>query len=198
MKFEEEFITLVKELFPSIDPYIAANVKNSVQQFYKDGKTFSCYNASALKGITQGDIISNVTFAIIDSEGEIATYRTAGLVLSNSCDIENDDYILLAPFEPINQLGFDQSQINELKMNTLYGYIYFPDVSEEQVAVNLSRICALPKKIIRNSLKNKTMEIKHSLNLVGFYLLLCKLTIHFMRPEDTDLQNEREHLVYSY
>ena len=50
------------------------------------------------------------------------------------------------------------------------------------------------QKNTKNILKNKTRI--YSLNLIGFYLLICKLTIHFLRPEDTGVQNSRQRLDF--
>lgn len=53
----------------------------------------------------------------------------------------------------------------------------------------------MPKHYLENGIENNKMRIKHSLNLVGFYLLLCKLTIHFMRSEDKQLQLKENILI---
>lgn len=194
--FDEDFIDFVTELFPSISPYTQAQTKTSLSQFYKNGKTFECFNAVKLNGICQGDIIDNITFFKISEDGKLNKYTGQGIILSNSCDIENDDYILIAPFYPINSTGFKEEKIKDLKNNRIYGLMYFPDVSEESVFVDFSQIQSFPKTYIKDGIKNKKLFHKHSLNLVGYYLLLCKLTIHFMRPEDSNLQKDREHIEF--
>lgn len=196
MIFDTSFIDFVISLFPSISPYVQEQTKHSLEQFYEHGKTFECYNTKTLDGICQGDIIENVKVPIIGMDGSINIAERTVLIISNSCDIENDDYILIALFYFFNEGDFSQSQITELKNNRFFGKMYFPDVSEEEMFADFSHIQSLPKQYFDNGIKNKKMHIKHSLNLVGFYLLLCKLTIHFMRPEDKQLQSDREHIDF--
>lgn len=196
MTFDTSFIDFVTSLFPSINPYIQEQTKHSLEQFYEHGKTFECYNNKKLEGICQGDIIENVNVPIIGLDGSISSAIRTVLIISNSCDIENDDYILIAPFYSFDEIGFSKSQITELKNNRFFGKMYFPDISEEEIFADFSYIQSMPKHYLENGIKTNKMRIKHSLNLVGFYLLLCKLTIHFMRPEDKQLQSEREHIDF--
>jgi hypothetical protein len=197
MAFDEEFIEFVKELFPSINPYTKEQVKNSIEQFNERGTTFSCYNDCDLAGICQGDIFRGVPFIKIAEDGSITKSVREGIVLSNSCDIEHDDYILVSPFYSFEEGDLSENQIAQVKKNLAYGYIYFPDESGETNFADFSQIESLPKSCIENGLSSGKMNKKHSLNLVGYYLLVCKLTIHFLRPEDTVLQGERKHLEYS-
>ena len=196
MILDTSFIDFVTSLFPSISPYVQEQTKHSLEQFYEQGKTFECYNEKSLGGLCQGDIIENVKVPIIDIDGSINITERTVLIISNSCDIENDDYILIAPFYSFKEGCFSQSQITELKNNRFFGKMYFPDVSEEEMFADFSYIQSMPKHYFFDGINNNKMHIKHSLNLVGFYLLLCKLTIHFMRPEDKQLQQDREHIDF--
>ncbi|MGI5093258.1 hypothetical protein [Treponema socranskii] len=196
MIFDASFIDFVTSLFPSINPYVQEQTKHSLEQFYEHGKTFECYNNKPLDGICQGDIIENVNVPIIGIDGSINMAKRTVLIISNSCDIENDDYILIAPFYSFDEGCFSKSQIIELKNNKFFGKMYFPDVSEEEIFADFSYIQSMPKQYFIDGIKINQMRIKHSLNLVGFYLLLCKLTIHFMRPEDKQLQSGREHIDF--
>ncbi len=196
MTIDNSFVDFVTSLFPSISPYVQEQTKQSLEQFYTKGRTFECYNTRKLDGICQGDIIENVNVPKIGLDGEISSAIRTVIVLSNSCDIEQDDYILVAPFFSFKEAEFTKSQIVEVKSNKFFGKMYFPDVSEEPMYADFSYIQSLPKVYFQKSLENKSMNIKHSLNLVGFYLLLCKLTIHLMRPEDKQLQSERERIDF--
>lgn len=196
MILDTSFIDFVTSLFPSISPYVQEQTKHSLEQFYEREKTFECYNNKKLDGICQGDIIENVNVPVIGNDGSINIAKRTVLIISNSCDIENDDYILVAPFYSFSESGLSKTQLVELKNNRFFGKMYFPDVSEEEMFADFSYIQSLPKEYFYNGIKSNTMHIKHSLNLVGFYLLLCKLTIHFLRPEDKQLQLDREHIDY--
>lgn len=197
MTLDESFVDFVKSLFPSINPYTQEETKRSLLQFYEKGKSFECYNTACLEGICQGDIIEGVPVYRISQDGTLGTVIRTVIVLSNSCDIENDDYILVAPFFSFSEAELSKSQIEEMKLNKFYGKLYFPDVSEEPMFTDFSFAQSFPKSCLETSLKKGTMKTRHSLNLVGYYLFLCKLTVHFMRPEDSDLQKERERIDYS-
>ena len=121
MIFDASFIDFVTSLFPSISPYIQEQTKQSLEQFYAHGKTFECYNNKSLEGICQGDIIENVNVPMIEVDGSINSAKRTVLVISNSCDIENDDYILIAPFYSFVEAGLSESQISELKSNKFFG-----------------------------------------------------------------------------
>ena len=196
MIFDNSFIDFVTSLFPSISPYTQLQTKNSLEQFYENGKTFECYNSKSLDGLCQGDIISNTPVIKVGTDGTLLKSIRTVIVLSNSCDIENDDYILVAPFYSFTEAELTDSQIVEMKRNRFYGKMYFPDVSEEEMFADFSFVQALPKSLICNNLRENKSYLIHSLNLVGYYLLLCKLTIHFMRPEDTGVQKSRDRIDY--
>lgn len=196
MIFDNSFIDFVTSLFPSISPYTQLQTKYSLEQFYEKGKTFECYNSKSLDGLCQGDIVSNIPVIKVENDGRLLKSIRAVIVLSNSCDIENDDYILVAPFYSFTEAELSESQIVEMKQNRIYGKMYFPDVSEEEVFVDFSFVQSLPKSLILRNLREKKSHLIHSLNLVGYYLLLCKLTIHFMRPEDSGVQKSRDKIDY--
>ena len=196
MNFDNTFIDFVSSLFPSISPYIQAQTKLSLEQFYEKGKTFECYNTKSFDDLCQGDIIENIPIIKVAKNGKLEKALRTVIILSNSCDIENDDYILVAPFYSFTEAELSESQINEMKQNRFYGEMYFPDVSEEEMFADFSFIQALPKGFIYKSISEKKSRVLHSLNLVGYYLFLCKLTIHFMRPEDAGVQKSRERIDY--
>lgn len=193
---ETDFIDFVTSLFPLISPYTKEQVRVSLEQFYSSGKTFECFNDYDLEGLNQGDILENVPFFKVLSDGQIGTYIGKGIILSNSCDIENDEYILFAPFFSVDDISFNESRKHDLYSNRLYGFLYFPDYREDKEYVDLSKIISLPKnRILKNLAENKIVK-RHSLTLIAYYLLICKLTIHFLRPEDEALQNTRKNMDF--
>ena len=196
MNLDNSFIDFVTSLFPSISPFIQAQTKFSLDQFYEKGKTFECYNTKSFDDLCQGDVIENVPIIKVAENGTLEKSLRTVIVLSNSCDIENDDYILVAPFYSFTEAALSESQINEMKQNRFYGKMYFPDVSEEEMFADFSFIQAIPKVFIHKSISEKKSKVLHSLNLVGYYLFLCKLTIHLMRPEDSGVQKSRERIDY--
>ena len=185
-----KYIDFVTSLFPSISPYVQEQAKFSIKQFYDINKTFSCFTKFIDEDLLQGDIITQIPFVKINDDGEEEEFVTDGLIISNSCDIENDKYILIAPFIPVENLE-EFEDINALKNNTIYRLLYFPDCNYSQSVADLALISSFPKNRILEKLKNKEIIRKYSLNQIGYYLLISKLTVHLLRPEDKTIQKIR-------
>jgi hypothetical protein len=185
----EEYIDFVKSLFPCISPYTQERAKECIRQFYILRSEFPCFTAVHIPDLNQGDIISKLPFRRYDDEGDEEEYVTDGLIISNSCDIENDNQILIAPFFPISELGLD---LKNLKNNAYFSLLFFPDNRYSNHVADLSLISPFPKKVIQNKLDAGSITKKFSLNQVGYYLLISKITVHLLRPEDTTVQSLRD------
>lgn len=186
-----ELINFATELFPSINPYTKENVKNAIKQFELEGKKINFFLLNSFDYLGQGDIIGELPFIFADENGELFGRTMKGIVLSNTCDCERDDYILIAPFVPIKEIEKD---IIALKNNITYGFLFFPDKKYENEIVDFSLSMSFPRKLVIEGLKNGKFKKYSSLNTYGYYLFLIKLTIYFMRPEDKGVQNYRYRL----
>ncbi len=183
----ENFIEFAQSLFPSINPYTAASVKQSIRQFL-NGNSGNCLTSDLNASLVQGDIIFDLPFVVYGIDGAKYTSRFPAIVLSNSCDIENDDYIAVAPLQPISKFKINNDAIMK---NTFFSLFYIPDNRINDYVINFGLINTFPKKPIEKALEEGKIKRNYSLNLFGYYFFLCKLTIHFMRPEDTELQDLR-------
>lgn len=184
----KEFVKFVEQLFPSIEPYIAQNVKDVLIQFEKTGNTYTCFINKPLDYLAQGDILEELPFYKIDDDGALLEYKTKGLLLSNTCDAANDDNILCAPMLPLVKLEVERSTV---KKNQIYNLLYFPDNIFSEYVVDLSLINTFSKFVIKKALEKNIIKKTASLSTFGYYLFLSKMTIHFMRPEDLTVQEER-------
>jgi hypothetical protein len=181
----EAYIDFVKSLFPSISPYVQQRAKECIRQFYVNHQEFPCFTSETIFDLNQGDIIDNITFRRYNELGEEEEYMSDGLVISNSCDIENDTQILIAPFFPIESLQLD---FVTLKNNAYYQLLYFPDYRYANKAADLSLMSPFPKNLLLNKIAEGKVKKIFSLNLIGYYLLLSKITVHLLRPEDSGVQ----------
>lgn len=184
----KSFIDFAHELFPSISPYTKENVKEAIRQFESKGRKFNFFLYDSLKYLSQGDIIGELPFTYYTSDGSVRKFKSNGLLLSNTCDAENDDTIIFAPLIPIN--GFDGDLTNILK-NMNYRLLHFPDKDFHDYVIDFGLINSYSTKLIGQSIEDKKINKIASLNDLGYYLFLCKLTIHFMRPEDIEVQQTR-------
>jgi len=186
----EAYIDFVKALFPSISPYVQENAKQSVRQFYYRRSEFPCFAANDFEVLSQGDIVSGINFRRINDEGEEEAFLTDGLVISNTCDIDHDNQVLIAPFFPIEQLTGINA--DTLKNNMIYSLLYFPDVRYSKNVGDLSLMSPFPKKRVLEKLECGDIKRLFSLNVVGYYLLISKITVHLLRPEDAEIQKKRK------
>ena len=142
----------------------------------------------------QGDLWSKV---------EIVNYETGArkpvkaIVLSNSCDIDETNrrdlppLVTVAPLIPLARyealltgMGVNPfrvaSQLLNIRRNAVTDIFYLPigsAVKEEHIAL-LSDVCTVP--ISKFSAGSAAVKMT-SLSLVGFYLFLFKLSVHFCR-----------------
>lgn len=184
-----EFIDFVTEVFPSIHPYTKEQVKASIQQFEKSGvqRKFSMH--SALPHLAQGDIFEDsIPFIKQGKNGDLSVLKAKAILLSNTCDSERDDILIFAPLIPISSLEMDEQTI---KSNQIYRLLYFPDPLIEEYVVDLSLLNSFSRVMFENKLTEGKFKKVMSLNDLGYYLFLCKLTVHLMRPEDTGVQKIR-------
>jgi hypothetical protein len=185
----QELISLVRELFPSIKPYTAEQALIALKQFELSGKTFQHFFYSPFDHLAQGDVIGDVPFVQYTASGDKLVYKTKGLLISNTCSADHDEQVVLAPLIPLEEIS-EEDKPSIIK-NKIYRLLYFPDQRFSEYAVDLSLMNAYPTKLIKTGLERGNFEKVASLNSLGYYILLTKLTVHFMRPEDEDVQRFR-------
>jgi len=183
-----EFIEFVYELFPSIKSHTKDRVKASITQFQKEGKQFNCFLYKPFDFLAQGDIIESLPFKIFKPDGNEYVMKTKGILLSNTCDAENDSFIAFSPLLPVKELNVDKYALIN---NLIYRFLYFPEPNFSEYVIDLTLIHSFPKNLVNSAIKDGRIKKLGSLNDFGYYLFLCKLTVHFMRPEDCNVQNNR-------
>lgn len=183
-----DFVKFVEELFPSISPYTREEVKRSIRQFETLGRHTKFCLAQPFEFLSQGDIIGNIPFVRFNEKGEQSTLSTKGMLISNTCDAENDDSILFAPLVPLSKITGD---IHAMKNNLNYRLLYIPDADLDDYIVDLSLVNSYSRKLIEGGMTAGKIQKFSSLNKLGYYLFLSKLTVHMMRPEDSGVQSMR-------
>lgn len=184
----DEFINYVQKLFPSISPYVKNQTEQAIRQFKLSGRTLNLLNDKPYDYLTQGDILSNVPFVKIEENGGISAQRSYGMLLSNTCSADHDDDIVIAPLLQIKDLGLNR---NDIVNNLHYRLFYLPDKRFEELVVDFSLMNTFNKNLLNAQIEDGKVKKESSLNQMGFYLLLSKLTVCFMRPEDEEVQASR-------
>ncbi|MFJ7755668.1 hypothetical protein ACQKGI_19885 [Peribacillus muralis] len=184
-----EFVDFVHEIFPSIQPYTKDQVKKAIRQFEQSGELYEFFLTTPLAHLAQGDIIETLPFVTYDKYGNEKVYKTKGILLSNTCDCENDDNIVFSPLLPVKH--FNAVDNERFTRNLTYNLLYFPDTILSDHIVDLGIMNTFPKAAIEQKLERREFKKVFSLNKFGYYLFLSKLTVHLMRPEDLGVQKVR-------
>ena len=184
--FLEAFINYSYQLFPNIDSSIKQSLSDVLQQF--DITKFNWFSPNNLGGINQGDILDKIPFIFQDENGKINLFQTKGMVISNSCDVENDSEVILAPLIPYaNSNEFNDNQKKDI-LNNKYNAKMCLSYSEiDNYYIDLAGMQSFNKHFILKLFEEKKIKLEYSLSQFGWYFLLTKLTIHFMRMEDHEL-----------
>ena len=102
--------------------------------------------------------------------------------MSNTCDASRDDYIVIAPLIEYDKV-LDDNQKKIARANKYYDKMCFTNSQLDGYFIDFTRATSFNRNLLLKLLENKT-NVEYSLNQYGYYLLLTKLTIYFMRPED--------------
>ena len=184
----DAFIDFAQSLFPSISPYVKEQTKEALKQFERDNKRIDLFDQKPFDFLSQGDILEGIPFLSLDENGEVQAYTGKGMIISNTCSCEHDDNIIIAPMIKLDDLSVEKSSIRK---NLNYRLFYLPANDYDEYVVDFSLMNTHNKQVINNMINAGKINREKSLNVFGFYLLLTKLTICFMRPEDKDVQYER-------
>lgn len=110
------------------------------------------------------------------------------MVLSTSCHIDQKNKLVLVPVLPLDL--FNGNMI-ELKKNKVIDYMYIPDGTLIDMFVNFEIMNTFSKELIINGINNGTIKRIASLNQIGYYFFVIKLTVYLMRKEDAVTLSER-------
>lgn len=185
----KEFITFLEELFPSINPYTAEQARIALRQFELSGKTYQHIFFRPFEFLAQGDVVGEIPFVQYSVDGQQLVYKAKGMLVSNTCSADHDNKIVIAPLIPLNEINDEDKP--SITGNKIYRLLYFPDHFFSDYAIDLSMMNSFPTELINRGLQNGFLQKYASLSTLGYFLFLTKLTVHFMRPEDPDVQEQR-------
>jgi hypothetical protein len=179
-----EFARFVEGLFPAVDPAEAKKVIAALQKAPPTGREFFAHRLP--EKLSQGDIIEPITFIIQDNTGEFGQRVGAGMVLSNSCDIDEDDRVLVAEIQPF-ELFRNHSARSSIQSNTFYRTLYLANTPHNgDIVVDLAQVQTLRKDLLLSSIGRGDVNRRASFTNLGYYLFIAKLTIHLLRPQSAE------------
>lgn len=184
----KELIDFVDSILPSVPMGTKEGVQEAIAQFEKDGEQIKYLTANPLSELSQGDIISAVPFYYFENDGNQKRFKADALVLSTSCHIDQKDKLVLVPVFPLTSF---KGNLVELKKNKVIDYMYIPEGILINSYVNFEIMNTFSKELIMSGLKNGKLTRVASLNQIGYYFFIIKLTAYLMRREDIGTLNER-------
>lgn len=184
----KEFIDFVDSVLPSVEPDLRDGAKNAILQFYREGNHPNYLKNKKLKELSQGDILSNVPFSYFDADGDQNVFVADAMVISTSCHIDQKDKIVLVPIFPIDEYIGDKVA---LKKNTIFDFMYIPDQLLCKKYISFSVICTYQKSLLFDGISRGRIKRLASLNQLGYYFFIIKLTIYLMRKEDPETYSDR-------
>lgn len=186
----KEFIDYTSQIFSAIDTSQEGAIHNTLKQYNQTNLNwFSSY--PKLEFLSQGDIVEKIPFVTFDEEtGKKEVITQMGLVLSTTCDISRDKYIVVAPLLPISA-DFNTDQISTLKKNEYSGRMCFANTAVNNYYVDFSRSSAVNNKLLKKTIESNKTRVLYSLSQIGLWVLYTKLTIYYIRPETTEYFGKR-------
>ncbi len=179
----EKFIDFVKEIVPSVSMETAEEVKKWIRDTERIG--YESYYSREQKDLLQGDVIDGIKFILVNEEGKLmVTPKMKAMVMSTSCDIEQDDNITLCPLFENSDLK--ESVVDAVKNNLKYDALFINAKEIENYHIRFSVSNTVSKKYIFNALKEGRIKKIFTMSRITHYLFIVKLTLHYMRHEDAE------------
>ncbi len=185
-----EFIDFCTELFPSISPYTAEEAKKVMKQFEENEKP-QVVRTTKEFDLLQGDIFSEIPFVYVDTNGEIRSFLAKAELLSNTCDATRDERLLFAAVRPLETFSDNKDAIEAIKQNKRYSAFYLTDHPLEDSYVDLEMVTTISRDLFNRLVEEGKVNRIATLTSVGYYMLISKLTVFFMRPEDVETNQNR-------
>lgn len=172
-------------LFPSVDTEIKNSVRNEVNQI--DMTKSPWFMLNTLEVLSQGDILDRIPFSYMKDDGSKNTYIGKGMVLSNTCDLQRDPYIIIAPLfnmDDETEKKFSEQTKKDLRDNVVTAKMGFKNSRLDNYFVDFSKSMSFNRNVILKGIEMKKIKIEESLTQYACYMLYIKLTIYYMRIEN--------------
>jgi hypothetical protein len=188
----DEFINLLGAALPSIEPYKVHAAVDAIKSFAKNNR-INLIESPKKIDLIQGDIIGPVKTFFLDEEGNLFSKEFPVVVLTNTCDIENDENLILSVCYSENDFyeNFNHIKRGDIASNTIGNFFYIYKDAGDSYVCDLSDCTTYSKLLVQNLLETGKINRYGTLTQVGWYILILKLTYHFFRPEDVETHTER-------
>lgn len=187
IRFFEDYCN---QLFPSIDTEIKNAIRDEVSKINMTNSTWFMFRL--LEELSQGDILDRIPFTIMQDDGSQKTFIAKGIVLSNTCDLQRDPYIIIAPIFNIEDGEFSEQQKIDLKDNIFSGKMGFKNSCLDNYFVDFSKSTSFNRNVILKGIEMNKIHREQSLSQLACYMLYIKITIYYMRIENHEWFKSRD------
>lgn len=188
-----KFIDYTYQIFPSIDTNTKNGIKELINQF---DTTKPNWFSKPLEVLSQGDILDNIPFSYVNEKGEETIFVTKGIILSNTCDMTRDKYIMIAPLIPFEH-EFKPATKQNIKNNIVSGKMCLTNCYLDDYYIDFSMSSSFVRKIIMNLYDIGKIKRLHSLSQFGFYFLCSKIAVYYLRVENYENFDLRSKEMFS-
>jgi hypothetical protein len=190
----EDLIDLVASTFPSIEPYKAERSKESLRIFLKGRDRIDLAAKVTTVDLLQGDIIDSLVTFFVSDDGELRETQSKAFIISNSCDIENDDFIIICRCYDYEEFVVLYPHIDKvsLRKNVYAGLMFVTCNDGVEYIIDFTSFSTYSKNLIFKLLKNERIRRLAKLNDIGWYIMIVKLTYYLLRPEDDETKTVRK------
>lgn len=178
----EQIIDFVDSFLPSVDPDFRDGAKDAIRQFESNNK-INYLMHGCLEELSQGDIISKIPFFYFEEDGKQKSVVADAMVISTSCHIDQKDKLIFVPILPLSEF---EGNKNDLMKNVIFDFMYIPDTKMSDSFISFDIMNSYSKKLIYDGIVNGKINRIASLNQLGYYLFIIKLTVYLMRKEDSE------------
>ncbi len=194
------FLQLMAEAFPNISSETVVKLHGLIRQKHVY-KTW-LFNETKIDHLCQGDVISAIPIIYVADNG-YGKRELPALILNNTCDLQMDDgnprceFVTVVPLFPfkdyIQAFRSIPNHERDIKENVITHKFYLsgiPNYAEDYIA-DFSLVSSIESKRLHEELKQGKIKRVCSFSFNGYFYLLAKLTLHFMRRESTDVRRDR-------
>lgn len=176
-----EFARFVEGIFPSLDPALGESLRRAALQY--GDYAADLFVTQFDDKVSQGDVLEGLVFEIEQGNGELLQQEVPGMMLSPSCDFDNDPTVVFAPCYPWSWFE-TANNASSIEVNEISNRFYLPRSGRRAaLVVDFSVIQAFRSDYIRAAITANTVRKIESFTVLGWWLLIAKLALHFLRPE---------------
>lgn len=180
----ESFARFFNGVFPSITPELREALRADIRQHGDISADF--FASPPNDRLMQGDIVGPLPFLLETADGELVQKAVPGMLLSQSCDFDEDVHVLFAPAYPYADVAHTKNA-SSIRANEMTPLFYLPPLlRREALVVDFRLMQPLRKASILTKYEKGAYRRTSSFTDEGWYLLLAKLTLHFLRPQASD------------